>query len=87
MKITEEILKKMIEEELEDLTPEMELSPDVGRVKDAIGNRIDNKDEFTELLGLVLKMGNDITGAQEVLKQAMKQLPEFIAKLDGSVND
>ena len=87
MKITEEILKKMIEEELEDLTPEMELSPDVGRVKDAIGNRIDNKDEFTELLGLVLKMGNDIAGAEEVLKQAMKQLPEFIAKLDGSVND
>lgn len=87
MKITEEILKKMIEEELEDLTPEMELSPDVGRVKDAIGNRIDNKDEFTELLGLVLKMSNDIAGAEEVLKQAMKQLPEFIAKLDGSVND
>lgn len=87
MRITEEILKKMIEEELEDLTPEEELSPDVGRVKDAIGNRIDNKEEFTQLLTLVLKMSDDITGAEEVLKQAMKQLPEFVAKLDGSVDE
>ena len=87
MKITKKIILEMIEEEMQDLTPEPELSPDVSRVKDAIGNRIDNKEEFTQLLTLVLKMSDDITGAEEVLKQAMKQLPEFVAKLDGSVDE
>jgi|9_EtaG_2_1085328.scaffolds.fasta_scaffold01829_7 hypothetical protein len=87
MKITEKILKEMIEEELQDLTPEMELSPDVGRVKDTIGNRIDNKDEYTQLLTLVLQMANDISGAEDVLRQAMKQLPEFVAKIDGQMDN
>jgi len=83
----EKILKEMIEEELQDLTPEMELSPDVGRVKDTIGNRIDNKDEYTQLLTLVLQMANDISGAEDVLRQAMKQLPEFVAKIDGQMDN
>ena len=87
MKITEKILKEMIEEELDDLTPEMELSPDVSRVKDAIGNRIDNKEEFTQLLTLVLKMADDVQGAEEILRQAMKQLPEFVAQLDGQMDN
>ena len=87
MKITKKILKEMIEEEMQDLTPEMELSPDVSRVKDAIGNRIDNKEEFTQLLTLVLKMADDISGAEEILRQAMKQLPEFVAQLDGQIEE
>ena len=87
MKITEKILKEMIEEELGDLTPEVELSPDVSRVKDAIGNRIDNKEEFTQLLTLVLKMADDVAGAEEILRQAMKQLPEFVAQLDGQTDN
>ncbi len=77
----------MIEEEMQDLTPEMELSPDVSRVKDAMGNRIDNKEEFTQLLTLVLKMSGDISGAEEILRQAMKQLPEFVAQLDGQIEE
>jgi len=87
MKITEKILKEMIEEELGDLTPEVELSPDVSRVKDTIGNRIDNKDEYTQLLTLVLQMADDISGAEDVLRQAMKQLPEFVAKIDGQMDN
>tara|TARA_B100001094_G_scaffold224530_1_gene218744 strand:+ start:3009 stop:3272 length:264 start_codon:yes stop_codon:yes gene_type:complete len=87
MKITKKILKEMIEEEMQDLTPEMELSPDVSRVKDAMGNRIDNKEEFTQLLTLVLKMSGDISGAEEILRQAMKQLPEFVAQLDGQIEE
>jgi len=82
MKITKKILLEMIKEELGDLTPEMELSPDVERVKDAMSNRIDNKEEFTQLLTLVLKMADDVTGAEEILRQALKQLPEFIAQMD-----
>lgn len=82
MKITKKILTEMIKEELGDLTPEMELSPDVERVKDAMSNRIDNKEEFTQLLTLVLKMADDVTGAEEILRQALKQLPEFIAQMD-----
>ena len=87
MKITKKILKEMIKEEMQDLTPEMELSPDVSRVKDAIGNRIDNKEEFTQLLTLVLKMADDVQGAEEILRQAMKQLPEFVAQLDGQMDN
>ena len=86
MKITKKILKEIIKEEMQDLTPEMELSPDVSRVKDAIGNRIDNKEEFTQLLTLVLKMADDISGAEAILRQAMKQLPEFVAQLDGQLD-
>jgi hypothetical protein len=82
MKITKKILKQMIKEELGDLTPELELSPDVERVKDAMSNKIDNKEEFTQLLTLVLKMADEVTGAEEILRQAMKQLPEFIAQMD-----
>ena len=82
MKITKKILLEMIKEELGDLTPELELSPDVERVKDAMSNKIDNKEEFTQLLTLVLKMADDIAGAEEILRQAMKQLPEFIAQMD-----
>ena len=87
MKLTEKILIEMIEEQLGDLTPEMDLSPDVERVKDTIGNRIDNKEEFTQLLTMVLKMADDITGAEDILRQAMKQLPEFIAQLDGKIDN
>jgi hypothetical protein len=82
MKITKKILKQMIKEELGDLTPELELSPDVERVKDAMSNKIDNKEEFTQLLTLVLKMADEVTGAEEILRQALKQLPEFIAQMD-----
>lgn len=82
MKITKKILKQMIKEELGDLTPELELSPDVERVKDAMSNKIDTREEFTQLLTLVLKMADEVTGAEEILRQAMKQLPEFIAQMD-----
>ena len=82
MKITKKILTEMIKEELGDLTPELELSPDVERVKDAMSNKIDNKEEFTQLLTLVLKMADEVTGAEEILRQALKQLPEFIAQMD-----
>ena len=77
----------MIEEEMQDLTPEPELSLDVSRVKDAIGDSIDNKEEYSQLLTLVLKMADSISGAEEVLRQAMKQLPEFVAKLDGQTDN
>ena len=82
MKITKKILKQMIKEELGDLTPELELSPDVERVKDAMSNKIDTREEFTQLLTLVLKMADEVTGAEEILRQALKQLPEFIAQMD-----
>ena len=82
MKITKKILLEMIKEELGDLTPELELSPDVERVKDSMSNKIYNKEEFTQLMTLVLKMADDIAGAEEILRQAMKQLPEFIAQMD-----
>ena len=87
MKITKKIILEMIEEEMQDLTPEPELSPDVSRVKDAIGDSIDNKEEYSQLLTLVLKMADSISGAEEILRQAMEQLPEFVAKLDGQTDN
>ena len=87
MKITKKQLIEMIKEELQDLTPELELAPDVQRVKDAMGDRIDNREEFTQLLTLVLQMADDITGAEAILRQAMKQLPEFVAQLDGQIDE
>ena len=92
MKVNRKNLFKLIEEAIEeqdgmpDLTPGMELASDVVRVKDAMGN-IDNKDEYTQLLTLVLKMSGDISGAEEILRQAMKQLPEFVAQLDGQIDE
>ncbi len=74
------------ESDMPDLTPGMVLASDVVRVKDAMGN-IDNKDEYTQLLTLVLKMSGDISGAEEILRQAMKQLPEFVAQLDGQIDE
>ena len=89
MKITRKILLEMIEEQLDDLTPEEEedLPPDVERIKAAMGKSIDNKEEYAKLMSLVTKMAEDIPGAESVLIDLQKQLPEFVAKIDGSIND
>ena len=54
---------------------------DVQRIADLIG-KIDQPQEYIELVTLFLKWGNEIPGKEQILRNLLSQLPKFIQGIE-----
>jgi len=86
MKITRKRLEQLIKEELESQKetaqeqPEEDEKTDVKRVLNYIST-IDNRQEYQQLVGAIIKHGANIPDAKVVLRQLHQNLLKFIENL------
>ena len=96
MKITEQILKEMIEDVMQEVDLDGDEDPDRSDADaEAIAepseldvttiarlmNKIDQPAEYIELLTMVLKYGSKIQGRENILRRLQSQLSSFIGEV------